>query len=286
MHTGTLFNKVWVIESLRPGDRETGKTLYNDVLLPISGREPDLAVEIACPTDRESFFNVLSGVERDANAGVFSMIHFECHGSKKGLQLTNLDFVSWSQLRDALIRINTASRLNTIIVVAACNGIHLINVSTRLDRAPFWAVIGPVEEISDLAMKRDFAAFYDTFFHSLNGDDAINALNRGGSGPVRAYQFRSSAGLFMRAYITYHQTHCIGKGRKVRLEALVTEAMKDPASRSKGVNWVRKRLKVELAKERKHFMKFKNRFFMIDKFRENSNRFSMSYDDVIETLPS
>ena len=25
----TLFNKVWVIESLRKGDRETGKALYN-----------------------------------------------------------------------------------------------------------------------------------------------------------------------------------------------------------------------------------------------------------------
>ena len=44
MDTGTLFNKVWVIESLRPSDRETGKALYNDVLLPIAGREPNLLI--------------------------------------------------------------------------------------------------------------------------------------------------------------------------------------------------------------------------------------------------
>ena len=124
MDTGTLFNKVWVIESLRPGDRGTGKSLYNDVLLPISIREPDLKVEFACPTDKKGFFDVLSAVEKDANDGIYSMVHFECHGSKDGLQLTNLDIVAWDELRNALIRLNLASKLNTVIVVAACNGIR------------------------------------------------------------------------------------------------------------------------------------------------------------------
>ena len=190
MDDETLFNKVWVIESLRRGDRETGKLLYNDVLLPITLREKDLKVEIACPTDKESFFNVLSDVEREANAGLYPIIHLECHGSKEGLQLTNLDTVSWSELRDVFIRINIASQLNTIIVVAACNGIYLINVSTRLDRAPFWAVIGPVDEISDLELKRDFAAFYETFFQTLSGDEAVNALNKGVPVSDRVYHFR------------------------------------------------------------------------------------------------
>ena len=269
MDTGTLFNKVWVIESLRKGDRETGKSLYNDVLLPITLREKDLKVEIACPTDKESFFNVLSDVEREAKAGIYPIIHLECHGSKEGLQLTNFDIVSWSELRDALIRINIASQLNTIIVVAACNGIYLINVSTRLDRAPFWAVIGPVDEIADLELKRDFAAFYETFFQKLSGDAAINALNKGVSVPDRIYNFRSSPGLFKRAYVNYHQTQCVGKGKKIRLEALVTEAMKNPATRTKGVNWTRNSIKAELSKELKHFMKVKNRFFMIDMFPKN-----------------
>ena len=70
------------------------------------------------------------------------------------------------------------------------------------------------------------------------------------------------------------------------MEALVTEAMKDPATRSKGVNWARKRIKIELSKERKHFMKYKDQFFMIDLFPKNAEKFSMSYDDVIETFPS
>ena len=76
-------------------------------------------------------------------------------------------------MRDTFIRINIASQLNTVIVVAACNGIYLINVSTILDRAAFWAVIGPVDEISDLELKRDFAAFYETFFKAMNGDEAV-----------------------------------------------------------------------------------------------------------------
>ncbi|BBO69650.1 hypothetical protein DSCA_35800 [Desulfosarcina alkanivorans] len=286
MDDETLFNKVWVIESLRKEDRETGKSLYNDVLLPISLREKNLRIEIACPTDKESFFKVLSEVEKEAKAGLYPIIHLECHGSIEGLQLTNFDTVSWEDLRDVFIRINIASQLNTVIVVAACNGIYLINVATILDRAAFWAVIGPVDEISDLELKRDFSAFYETFFKTMSGDEAVNALNKGVPISDRVYHFRSSQALFKRAFLNYHQTHCVGKGKKIRLEALISEAMKDPATRAKGVNWVRKRIKAELSKERKQFIKFKDRFFMIDLFQKNAERFSLSYEDVIETFAS
>jgi hypothetical protein len=286
MKDETLFNKVWVIESLRKGERETGKALYNDVLLPISIREKDLNIEIACPTDRDSFLNVLFNVEREANDGNYPIIHLECHGSKEGLQLSNLEKIKWPELRDAFIGINIASHLNTIIVVAACNGIYFINVSTRLDRAPFWAVIGPEDEISDLELKRDFAAFYETFFKKLSGDEAINALNKWVPISDRAYHFLSSQGLFKRAYLHYHKTYCVGKGKKKRLETLVTKTLNTHSTRSKGVNWARKRIKAELSKERKHFMKYKNQFFMIDMFPENEERFPISYEDIIEKLPS
>lgn len=283
MNAEILFNKVWVIESLHDDDRETGKSLYNNVLLPISLREKKWTTEIACPRDRDGFFKALSDIETEANTGTYPIIHLECHGSKKGLELSNYDFITWPELRDALIRINIASQLNTIIIVAACNGIYLINASTQLDRAPFWAVIGPIDEISDLALKRDFSAFYETFFQNFSGDDAINALNKGVSFSERIYHFRSAPAIFKQAYVKYHKTNCIGKGKKIRLEALVTEAMKVPDISSKGVTWARKHIKAELSKDLKHFIKFKNQFFMIDMFPNNEQRFSLSYDDLMET---
>jgi hypothetical protein len=107
MEDEILFNKVWVIESLRKGDRETGKSLYNDVLLPISLREKKLRIEIACPADKHSFFKVLSEIEKEAKAGLYPIIHLECHGSKEGLQLANFDIVyersSYSRYQNTIL---------------------------------------------------------------------------------------------------------------------------------------------------------------------------------------
>lgn len=286
MDTSPLFNKVWILESLRPGDLETGKSLYNDVLLPIKQSSPDLEVGIECPTDRATFFAALDVIKRECDAGIYPMIHFECHGGTEGLQLGNNDIVKWEELRNSLIEINVASKLNVVIVVAACNGIHLIKVSTQLDRAPYWAVIGPVEDVYDLDVKRDFTSFYRKFFESMNGDDAIYALNRGVQGPERPYHFHTSVGLFKRAYIAYHKNHCRGKGRRVRVEDLVTVAMGDPACQKLGVKEVRLHIKDGLAQEEQHFQKKKKEFFLIDQCPENATRFPITYDDIISSLPS
>lgn len=286
MDTGTEFNKVWVIESLRAGDMETGKSLYNDVLLPLSHSNPDLHVEIDCPVDRDALFGALERVEKDCKRGLFPILHFECHGNKEGFQLGNDEIIEWDEIRDALIQISIASNLNFVIIVAACNGIHLINVCTQLDRAPFWAVIGPEEEVMELEVKRDFAAFYRKFFECLNADDAILALNRGIHGRDRPYHFLSSIGLFRRAYIAYHTSSCQGKGKKARLENLVTQAMRDPKCNALGVNKIRRLIKGKLSQEERHFQKMKKRFFLMDLYPKNLTRFPITYDDIISTLPS
>ncbi|MBY5940999.1 MULTISPECIES: hypothetical protein [unclassified Halomonas] len=286
MDTSTEFNKVWIIESLRPGDIETGKSLYNDVLLPIAQSNPDLHVDIECPVDRDTFFKALDKVKKDCERGLFPMLHFECHGGEEGFQLGNGEIIEWHEVRDALISISIASNLNVVIVVAACNGIHLINVCTQLDRAPFWAIIGPEEKVMDLEVKRDFAAFYRKFFESLNGDDAMLALNRGVQGRDRPYHFLTSIGLFKRAYIAYHRTSCQGKGKQARIENLVTQAMKDPKCKALGVNEVRRRIKDRLAQEEHHFQNLKKRFFLMDLYPKNATRFPITYDDIISSLPS
>lgn len=286
MDDGTLFNKVWIVESLRSGDVETGKSLYNDVLLGIAQNNSNLHIGLVCPTNRCEFFEALAKIEADCSRGLFPIIHFECHGGKSGFQLGNNDIITWEELRDSLVNISIKSMLNVVVVVAACNGIQLIKVSTRLDRAPYWAVIGPTEKIYDLELKRDFAAFYRKFFESLNGDDAIFALNRGIEGPHRPYHFHTSVGLFKRAYIAYHQKSCRGKGKRVRIENLVTEAMKYPECRKLGIKAIRRSIKESLAQEERHFQKQKKEFFLIDIYPENAKRFPITYDDIISSLPS
>lgn len=286
MDISPLFSKIWIIESLKPGDIETGRSLYNDVLLPIKQSNPVLEIGIECPTDRVTFFAALNLIKKECDAGTYPMIHLECHGGTDGLQLGNNDIVKWEELRNSLIEINEASRLNVVIVVAACNGIHLIKVSTQLDRAPYWAVIGPTDEVYELDLKRDFASFYRKLLESMNGDDAMYALNKGVQGPDRPYHFHTSIGLFKRAYIAYHTNHCRGKGKSVRIENLVTVAMDNPVCQTLGIKEVRRQIKDDLAQEQQHFERKKKEFFFIDLYPENATRFPITYDDIILSLPS
>ncbi len=282
MDSGSLFNKLWVIESLPAGDLKTGQNLVDNHLAQAKLRQPDLKVAFEQPDTKERLWRLLEAIRDQARGdGLYPMIHFECHGCPDGLGVASGEMVTWNDLRTTLIEINHACRLNLVIVLAACNGAHLIKVATKLDRAPFWAIIGPEVEVTAGAVERDFGAFYSTFFETLDGDAAIAALNRGVTDSSRQYHFLSAAGLFVRAYSRYYNDHCVGKGRRKRVEELVTRALEKTEVRRRGVKWTRQRVKEGLKNEEQRFDKMKDRFFFIDSFPENAERFSLSYQGVL-----
>lgn len=170
--------------------------------------------------------------------------------------------------------------------MGACNGIHLIKVSTNLSRAPYWAIIGPEREVYPNEVLNNFTSFYTAFLESLDGDTAIDALNGGIKGPDREFHFHTCVGLFKRAYLNYHKRYCKGKGKRVRLENLLSQAMQTEKWAALGVSEARVRLKLQLAKEHIHFNEAKRNFFMIDLHPENAVRFSISYDDIISSMES
>lgn len=283
MDSGSLFNKLWVIESLPAGDPKTGTHLVDNQLKDAKLAQPDLEVAFEQPDSKKSLIKVLEAIRDEArDSNKYPMIHFECHGCEDGLGTANGELVAWDDLREILIEINQACRLNLVVVLAACNGAHLIKVATKLDIAPFWAVIGPEVEVMADAVQRDFGAFYSKFFETLDGDIAIYELNQGVTDSSRQYHFLSAAGLFIRAYTKYYNTYCTGKGRRKRVENLVTQALENVAVKKRGVNWARKAVKNGLRNEEQHFNKMRTRFFLIDQFPENEVRFPLLYQEVLD----
>lgn len=281
--SGHIFNKLWIIESLPSGELRTGKNLFDNQLDKAKQVQPDLVVELAEPITKAQLFDVLKKIRSEAASGIYPMIHFECHGCEYGLATASGDLVEWDEIREILIEINRNTKLNLMIVIAACNGAHLIKVSTKLDAAPFWGIIGPEVEVTAGHIQRNFGRFYESFFSDLNGDEAINILNKEAGHPDRTYHFVSAAGLFSRAYRTYYKSHCVGKGKKERVEHLVSEAMKNPEVKKCGVAWARKQVKQGLACEDQHFDKLRKRFFFIDQFPENDARFPFSRESIVGT---
>ena len=283
MDSGSIFNKLWVIESLPKGDLMTGTSLVENHLEAIANENPDLHFAFEQPRTKSELIELLHKIRDEALSDkLYPMLHLECHGCPDGLGVASGELVEWDELREIFIEINQACRLNFVVVLAACNGAHLIKVSTKMDRAPFWAIIGPENEITAGEAQKDFTAFYNSFFQNLDGDTAINALNGGVGRQDRKYHFLSAQGLFARAYLKYYKSHCIGKGRRERIEDLVTEAMKNPDVKRKGITWARNKIKAGLAAEDEHFEKLKKRYFFCDIFPENVSRFPTSRDEIIE----
>lgn len=282
MSSGNIFSKLWVIESLPQGELRTGKRLVESQLEDAKRTHPTLKVALEQPTTKSAFLIVLEKIRIESSKGEYPMIHLECHGCQRGLEVASGELVEWDELRNLLIEINRSCQLNLMIVVAACNGAHLIKVATALDAAPFWAIIGSEAEVSAGDIQDNFGEFYKSFFDELDGDKAIEILNQGKSRQKRQYHFLSAEGLFSRAYLKYYKNYCIGKGKKERIESLTSQAMQNAIVQKRGVNWARKQVKKGLATEDQHFEKLKSRFFFIDIYPENRNRFSVSKEDIVK----
>lgn len=212
----SIFNKIWVIESLPSGEMRTGKNLFENQLENAKQVQQGLVIDFADPITKCELFDALGEIRNEALSGTYPIIHFDCHGCENGLETASGELVKWDEIREILIEINRSTRLNLMIVIAACNGAHLIKTSTKLDAAPFWAIIGPKKKVSAGHIQDNFGRFYESFLSDLDGDKAINILNEGAGRQDRVYHFLSAAGLFSRAYRAYYSNHCIGKGKKER----------------------------------------------------------------------
>ena len=276
------FSSLWIVESLRDGDLKTGRTLFdalhsNDLI-----QQGTLDLQFRQPNSASQFLAVLGEILEASIHGCVPTLHLEFHGSPDGLELANGDVIDWQTLRLPLVAINEACELNLVVVVAACNGVHLIETAKQLDAAPFWAVIGPNREVKAYEIGRDFFTFYDTYFRTLSGDLAVSALNQHSNSTDRIYQFASVEGLFKRAYHAYHEKYCMGVGRRERIERLVDAAMADPVINTLGITGVRRMIKSTLSDGENHFNAIKTRFFMLDKYPHNADRFRTSFREIVE----
>lgn len=281
MQAVALFQKVWVVESLPDGELKTGRRLVEGNLAEATRRFPDLELAFETPSNREDFLNVLDRVYTECVAtGKFPLLHIECHGCPGGLQMASGEVVNWSEIREHFININSACRLNLVIVLAACHGVHVLNLATKLDRAPFWAAIATEKEVTAGHIQAGFEAFYKELFKELNGDAAIAALNHQDAN--RVYHFFSIKGFFLKAYREYYAMACRGRGQRDRIEDLVSQAMGNPHIASNvGVTKVRRLVKEQFRNHKEDFERMVHSYFMIDLYPENAKRFLVDFNEIV-----
>jgi hypothetical protein len=171
-----------VIESLVPNERNTGKELYDDVVVRYkemfqSVTSQPLMTQYFSVAGKSEMMKILKIINHQVpNYPVGILIHIETHGSddKNGLILNNDDFISWNEMQDALIEINVQTENQFYLSMATCFGRYIHEIMIHNLKSPFCAFISATEEIFPDEIVDNFESF---FRELIKTRDAITAYN-------------------------------------------------------------------------------------------------------------
>ncbi len=277
---GFNFNKIYVIESLRTKDTKTGEELHRDLLQWKVYSSDVIQAELLIVNSKLDFFESIQKISSVTRIDKYPIIHFEMHGSKEGLQLSNNDFVKWNELYKQLIEINTLSGNNLFITLAVCSGAYLMKLIKPFNPSPFWGIIGSFDILysGDISIK--YQAFYDTLLEGFDLDKAFNRLKLVESGIPSDYRIIRSNQTFINVYSKYLKTQFTPEIIKKRWENGLKET---PGKFIDGNDKARKKAQfsAKVLREKKLFFeKHKKIFFLLDRYPENVKNIDFTFEDL------
>lgn len=266
------FNKIYVIESLRVKDTKTGQFLFNDVIKRrLEQKGLNNNCELLMPTSRETFFESLEHIRKETIFKLVNpIIHFELHGSKEGIQVSNNDIITWDEIQFRLTELNFITKCNLFITMATCYGGYIYSVIKPNLRCPFWGFVGPFETVYGDEVLENYGAFYDEFIQSLDFNKAVIALNNSNLNGKSTFKFYNTEYAFKIAYENYEKKYFTEEIVEKRLNAGLTEAKKHDELKNWSDDAIKKSLKF-LMVDSKDLLKenMMSNFFMWDIFPEN-----------------
>lgn len=170
---------VYIIESPSPADmyhnRFEGDMLKKALSLDKIASTHRIAV------NKEAFEAAIKIGLIDEQMKVYSnlipIIHISAHGSKDGIQLTDGQVITWSELKNLLLPVNRALNGTLMLCMSSCEGFHACRMAmSSEEELPFFAVVGNKGRPawSDTAVA--YAAFYHLIKKGCYVTDAVKAM--------------------------------------------------------------------------------------------------------------
>jgi hypothetical protein len=278
------FNKVYVLESLdETKEQLTGKELYDDLLKWKEFQIADFKAEYISIDNKAGFLKTFEKIKEECTiTGNYPILHFEIHGSADttGLVLKSKELVTWNELYQDLVALNSIIGNNLFITLAVCHGGYMMELIKINNPAPYWGFIGSFDEIliADLLIR--YNEFYDVFLRSYDLNEAIKRLHEANPSVPSTYRFINSEETFKKINKKYFDE----KFTEPQIESRFEDGLKQ-------INWditdeniknqQRIIFRTELLKSKKdYFEKHKETFFMFNNFPENAKRFLINYDEL------
>ena len=274
------FGSVQIIESLRPDDYRTGRRLYED-LEPLGiAAQPSISTQFTQVETKAEFLDLLKSIgENSKRTGHSPIIQIEVHGSDQGIQVASGECLSWFEFKDELTAINEASRLNLLVLLAACDGAHLLNIIQPTDRAPVCALIGPNRAVSPGELLSGIT-FYKTLFESNDAAIAWRAMNKAVSSEKRTFSVFTAE--FTLCYVIHHylKFQCSEEALLSRENKAVSKVARDGMAEPQLAQF-RKSVRIHIRDHRARFEEIRSRFFFYDLYPENATRFDLTFEECV-----
>ena len=161
------FGKIHIIEWLwrinpetGTPDRRTGQESHEEIRAMLAAT-PDSPVQVILHrvSSRAAFLVRLNRIEQDFRVtGRVPLLQIESHGDGIGLSRNN--GLTWPELMKALTPLNQATGVRLPVFLAACDGMWGIRMAQAMERAPFFALLGPNRKVTPGEVVRGMCAFY------------------------------------------------------------------------------------------------------------------------------
>lgn len=164
-----------IIQSLKPGEKQTGQELYNDTislpLLQMGERARIKTHEYADLTSKAAILAKLDEIHARApqlQNGL--VIHFEMHGSTKldGLVTASCELLSWPKLIDKFRPINIVTHNQLYLTLATCNGRYLFEAVDFEQKSPYSGYLSASKDVNVVEIMDSFSDLYNRLLSDGN----------------------------------------------------------------------------------------------------------------------
>ncbi|WP_344766085.1 hypothetical protein [Pedobacter ginsengiterrae] len=271
-----FFNSIYVLQSLRKTELQTGETLFNDLIKRKVDQMNGFQANFFKLENKAAFHSCLSEIIEKVNYGLERpYLHFEVHGCKEGLVFNSGEILTWAELYQYFVLINKPLQNQLFVSLATCFGAYIINAIEPTKKSPFYAFVGPTREVSNSAVEVGFYEYFDVLLNTNDFNEAIEALNSANPGLPVPFICKSSEEVFDQACNLFLKRHENKDFRRKRVQELIDRARKNPILK----------VKFSKAEMRTHFSKLLKSRYQANGIKELKKHF-LFHVDYVEGLTS
>jgi hypothetical protein len=269
MSSGFSFDKMVIVQSLGGPDILTGDILHGYISSICEVEGIGLPVQLINCASGADFLSIIESMVVEARAGTIPLLHVECHGDpSSGLDFSDGSDLGWSQIAEALVKLNVATRFNLMAVFSACFGFYFVEKMGAIERAPCWCLVAPTSIVYEFEIMEAFRGFYRDLFVHRDVSLAFRTLSK--------YKLKEGGWIctvaeewFERLVVDYIKKHCSIRAGDARIKRYFRYA------KSKQLRWSKGFIKRIFSSRNRYNLlnKYFNRYFLVGEVPENFLRF-------------